>query len=275
MEPFTAVPNWLIEAMPQMPASVFQVAMVIARQTAGYTNGDGGRKEWDRISLSQFQEATGLSRQGVIDAIENGNRKYFERRQNGQYFEYKLVNSVDQLDSEVVNSLDQQLVKPVDQSAPKLVNSVDPQKKETTKQRSKQKKKSVLSPNGKSPPRDSPAVPSEHQLMFEKLCDIVGWDHRTLDKESKGQVAQTLGILKKAGYTLTDLNEFGDKVWRHDWRWTEKHSRPTLKQVRQEIGKLRELDSVELSRLDTSLDDRRSKYAPDDIGAINFHIRSE
>jgi hypothetical protein len=130
---FTQLPNWLIEAMPQMPASTFQVAIVIARQTIGYSDGNGGRKEWDRLSLTQFVKATGLSRQGVLNAIDAGLGKWFERRETGQWFEYKLVNSVDQLDQS--NQLTSQLsrpevVNPVDQQ---LVNSVDPQKKENIK----------------------------------------------------------------------------------------------------------------------------------------------
>ena len=84
-------------------------------------------------------------------------------------------------------------------------------------------------------------VGNEHQQMFAKLCEIVGWDCKTLDERSRGQIAQTLGTLEKAEppYTLTDLNDFGAKVWAHDWRWQKNKQRPTLTQLRQEIGKLR------------------------------------
>jgi hypothetical protein len=165
MNGFTQLPNWLVEAMPQMPASTFQVAVVIARQTIGYSDGNGGRREWDRISLSQFMDATGLSRQGVLNAIDAGCGKWFQRREVGQYFEYQLVNSVyqstqctsqlsvpvpvnsvDQLEPKLVNSVYQSTqctsqlsvpvpVNSVDQLEPKLVNSVDPQKKEKERER--------------------------------------------------------------------------------------------------------------------------------------------
>lgn len=85
---------------------------------------------------------------------------------------------------------------------------------------------------------------SDHQRMFAKVCDIVGWDVKTLDEKSKGQVAQTVGFLGKASppYTLEDLNQFGAQVWANDWRWQKNRQRPTLTQLRQEIGKLRAKD---------------------------------
>ena len=81
--------------------------------------------------------------------------------------------------------------------------------------------------------------PTEHQMMFEKICQIVGWDYKTLDEKAKGQVAQTLGILKAAGYTLDELKRFGREVWSKDWRWTKKKEYPTLTDLRQEIGKVK------------------------------------
>jgi hypothetical protein len=81
--------------------------------------------------------------------------------------------------------------------------------------------------------------PSEHQQMFEKVCEIVGWDYKTIGKTTAGQVAQALGILKDAGYTLEDLNRFVPEVWVKDWRWEKHQQRPSLMQVREEIGKLR------------------------------------
>lgn len=80
---------------------------------------------------------------------------------------------------------------------------------------------------------------SDHQLMFEKVCEIVCWDYKAIDEKCRGQVAQTIGILKKADYTLEDLKRFGRDVWAKDWRWEKHKQHPTLAQLRQEIGKLR------------------------------------
>lgn len=108
---------------------------------------------------------------------------------------------------------------------------------------SKEKKKRNINTSlqGKDAPRHSlnGGSPTEHQKMFAKICDIVGWDSKTLDEKGRGQVGQTLGILEKAGYTLADLDRFGPDVWVHDWRWVKNKDRPTLTQLRQEIGKLR------------------------------------
>jgi hypothetical protein len=88
------------------------------------------------------------------------------------------------------------------------------------------------------------AAPTEQQQMFAKMCSIVGWDHTALDERSRGEVATALKALKKADppYTLADLNDFGPKVWAQDWRWIKNKQRPTLTQLRQEIGKLRAQD---------------------------------
>lgn len=80
---------------------------------------------------------------------------------------------------------------------------------------------------------------SEHQQMFQALCDICGWDYKVLGKAEKGQIAQTLGVLKKAGYSLGDLEQFVPRVWVNDWRYQRNRSHPTPTQVRTEIGKLR------------------------------------
>ena len=85
-------------------------------------------------------------------------------------------------------------------------------------------------------------VPTAHQQMFEKICNIVGWDWKTIGEKEKGQVAQTLGILKEAGYTLDDLNRFGKEVWINDWRWVKHKQYPTLTLLRSEIGKLRQTE---------------------------------
>ena len=75
--------------------------------------------------------------------------------------------------------------------------------------------------------------------MFDKICQIVGWDYHVITKEQQGQVAQTLGILKEGGYTLNDLCRFGKEVWSKNYLWEKHKKHPTLSQLRAEIGKLR------------------------------------
>jgi hypothetical protein len=81
--------------------------------------------------------------------------------------------------------------------------------------------------------------PTEQQALFGAVCDAVGWDYKTIDNKSRGRVAQTAGILKKAGYCVDDVNRFVDTIWVNDWRYTKNNSAPTLEQLRQEIGKIK------------------------------------
>lgn len=83
------------------------------------------------------------------------------------------------------------------------------------------------------------ATPAPQQEMFGAICEAIGWDHRTLSKEDKGQVAQACGILSKANYTVDDIRRFMIEIWFKDWRWEKHGEYPTLKVLRQEIGKLR------------------------------------
>jgi len=80
---------------------------------------------------------------------------------------------------------------------------------------------------------------SPQQELFGAVCEAVGWDYRTLTKEDQGQVAQTCGILGKAGYAAGDVATFMQTVWFKDWRWQKNQALPTIKQLRQEIGKIR------------------------------------
>lgn len=89
-----------------------------------------------------------------------------------------------------------------------------------------------------SPP---PAKAQPQQEMFGAICEAIGWDSKTLSKNDSGQVAQTMGILNKAGYTIDDIRRFMVEVWFKDWRWVKHEQHPTLTQLRQEIGKIRSM----------------------------------
>jgi hypothetical protein len=128
---YTQLPNWIFSALPFWPNAMTKIVLIVARQTYGY------HREFDEISISQFQDWTGLSRQGVISgikqAIEMGvvrKKKHNDGYAYGLIEPAHVVNSVDQPSQEsglpLVNSVDQ----PSQLSRPELVNSVDPQKKE-------------------------------------------------------------------------------------------------------------------------------------------------
>lgn len=83
------------------------------------------------------------------------------------------------------------------------------------------------------------ATHTPQQELFGAVCEAIGWDYKTLSEKDTGQVAQAVGILKKANYTVDDIRRFMVEVWFKDWRWEKHQQRPTLAQLRQEIGKLR------------------------------------
>jgi len=266
---YTQIPNsFLDEQMRRRDMGIgeLKVCLAIARQTFGW------HKEGDRLSLSQLEELTGLSRQGVINginaAIKNG---LIVRTQKGQGYIYSLnVVATSQVSRPVDNTASQvsrpELVKEVDQFEPKLVKLLDTQKKDTKKRKEKEllaaqalplhltelqpiatesvTEKETLTPSAVAPL----PLATEQQRKFQLLCNIVGWDYKILTQQQQGQVAQTLGILCKAGYTEEHLKQFHDQVWAKDWRWQQHHSYPSLAQVRAEMGKLKLQQQVAATR---------------------------
>lgn len=89
--------------------------------------------------------------------------------------------------------------------------------------------------------------PTPQQELFGAVCEAIGWDYKVLSEKDKGQVAQACGILAREKYTVDDIRRFMVDVWFHDWRWEKHGQRPTLGQLRQEIGKLRAGIPVDIS----------------------------
>lgn len=107
----TQTPNAIFdELLPLLGDAELRVVLAIVRATHGW------HKARERVSISQLEERTGLSRQGVINGINAAlERGIIDREEIGQGYSYGLV----------VNGVDQQLVNEVDQKAPEVVNEVD------------------------------------------------------------------------------------------------------------------------------------------------------
>lgn len=91
------------------------------------------------------------------------------------------------------------------------------------------------------PKKDGAPLPQ--QELFGAVCACVGWDHKTITGDQAGQVAQTAGVLKDAGYSIADLRTFWKWWHEEDWRG-QKGQYPTLAQLRTEIGKIRSLSPL-------------------------------
>lgn len=256
---FTRIHNTILErlAITKLSGTEFRCLLYLLRQTYGY-----GKKE-DRIGLTQWAKNTGMQRQNVwevlnslkekhiIYVIDNGPKraqtwgfnKYFEQW-NTSVDDTTVMLQHDSLNESVMPEDDTSVMLQHDRSDDEKTSTVMPQHYKTVMpqhntQKKKRNKRSV--PNGTAvdtaPP--PPKEPTEHQRYFGKVCEIVGWDYRTIGPEKRGQVAQTMDILKNAGYTLDDLCRFGRDVWVKDWRWKKNREYPTLDILRTEIGKLR------------------------------------
>jgi phage replication O-like protein O len=117
---YTQIPNVILDEMAKdMGEAELRVVLAICRKTFGW------HKVRDKISLSQLEEMTGLSRPGVLNGIEACTRKGLVLRvKSGLSYTYELV-----ITSKHGLPVDAQLVNVVYQSGEEVVNEVYIQKK--------------------------------------------------------------------------------------------------------------------------------------------------
>lgn len=106
----------------------------------------------------------------------------------------------------------------------------------------------LLNKNTATQPAMQEKTLTPQQAMFGAVCEAVGWDHHTITDKSKAQVAQAVAVLLKANYTVEDIRRFMVDIWFHDWRWEKNQQRPTLSQLREDIGKLRAITPEHVPR---------------------------
>lgn len=241
---FTRIHNEILcqLANADMNGPEFRCVFYLLRMTYGY------QKKEAKISLDEWAVATGLDRGNVARTLRNliqwrvilktetGNgRGHKSTYAFNKYYEqwFAPENSVgnDTVVSDI-NSVKNDMLYDDKQCQKPPLNSVNSDTRYISTKESKERKKER---KGKNPATQEPP----HASLFGAICKAIGWDHRTLTTNDRGQVAQTCGILAKADYTAEDIDRFMVEVWFHDWRWMKKQDRPTLNQLRQEIGKLR------------------------------------
>jgi len=121
---YTQIPNALFGMMLSMTGAELKCVLAIARETFGW------HRSWQEISLSRLMELTGLSRQGVINGLEEGmKRGVIERANEGQSYSYGLS-----VDADLVKKVDQsEVVLSSQKSRPEVVKKVDGQKSRPVK----------------------------------------------------------------------------------------------------------------------------------------------
>lgn len=123
----TQVPNLVFELIPDMSEKEVKVILIICRETFGWHRNE------KKLSLSDLEEKTGLSRQGVISGVKAGMaRGLVKRRPRGNGFVYriKIVQNLDQHSQN--NGLVQEEIPPDEslKSRPLRVQNIDSHKEE-------------------------------------------------------------------------------------------------------------------------------------------------
>jgi len=131
---YTMVPNAVFSMLSELGFAELKVILAIIRKTAGW------QKEWDRLSVTQLEELTGLGRPSVVEGLEAAiKRGLVERRPISNSYEYKTVNLLNQLtnlNGEVSEPLS---VKQVNRSEPKMVKLLNTQKKDSKEKKERER----------------------------------------------------------------------------------------------------------------------------------------
>lgn len=260
---YTQVPNLLLDdLMRYMDGAELKVTLAIARHTFGY------HRERVQLTISDIEGLTGLSRPAVTGALDVGMRRGLIERvpMGNRSYAYALVVNDDVLaigkESLPIKEDGQDIGKEslptsvkkvyrdgkesLPTSVKKVTRTTPVLKKEKESIKESRKKESVAT-QPLPAPDDLNLVPipekepTPQQEMFGAVCEAIGWDYKVITDRNKAQVAQAVGILRKANYTVDDIRRFMVEIWFNDFRWKDKNSFPTLTQLREEIGKIRSI----------------------------------
>lgn len=170
---FTAVPNVLLDSMPEFRHNEFKVAMFICRHTFGF------HQERKKMSLSYIERGCGLSRNTVINSLELlANKGILVKTPIGDSFAFEL--NLYGENEEVVQNLNHPSAK-FELEVVQNLNTIKKGYKETTKEDSED---AVRYGFGNPPTRDEYEAMLEHnefdfitnhrQDLYDKL-KAAGW----------------------------------------------------------------------------------------------------
>lgn len=231
-DPYTKIPNALLELLPLLPDAECRIMLVIIRKTAGW------QKACDVISLSQFEAATGMSHQGVINGVEAAmKRGILTREPSGKNNGFCYQIATDQVVNEV-DHLKQSTKLSSQRSRPQVVNEVDHQvvnEVDTQKKSIKEKKERDVAPRKareKRPPKNE--TETTPIVIRQTLADVCGLDLDICSKDQKLQVNTIAKRLYLAGQakgktpeeTADTIRYVARYFERTDWRG-KKGERPT------------------------------------------------
>lgn len=236
---WTRTPNFILDAIPDMSAAEVQIVMAIVRQTIGW------QREEISLTVSEFEKLTNMARASVVAGIRDAlKRGTIKRREDGKSFVYRIAEpecdtpSVQNLNCHEAESV--QNMNSSDDPSVQNMNSKEPESVQNLDRSSVQNMNSIKrNINTNKPEKENSVERTPGQEMYAAVCEAMGWDYKIIPERDKGDIAETVLTLTKANYTVVDIRRFMVEIWFRDWRWEKRKQRPTLEQIRQEIGKLR------------------------------------
>lgn len=239
---YTQIPNAIFELMADKDAhlteSELRVILAIARKTFGW------HKKRDKISLTQLEKLTAMSRPSIVAGLEAAIDRGIVRRTpdkndklGGFFYELAVDEPNDQTSkkSELVKEVNQlkDLTETSKESLPELVKNFNPQKKE------KEKKER----GGDAAVNEKPSRGSSPPPFFEKLAEVCKINLQMAPPNQRSQLGEAAAKLSSAGATVEQLDAFSVWWWSDD-NWRTKKARkdgrkpeaPRPREVQEEWG---------------------------------------
>lgn len=199
----TQTPNDLFDChMAQMGDAELRVVLVAIRKMLGY------HKDRESISLTQFEDMSGLSRQGVIDglaaAIKRGLIEELPQRGKRGVKTYGLVIQVDQSEdatSQASRPVTSQPTRPVDD----LTSQASRHTKENKTKEKEKKKDAATPPKRIATPKKKDRKPNEAQPIHDALIEVFGLNGIPMINDADAPYWAAATKLHKATITADDI----------------------------------------------------------------------
>ncbi|MAL19424.1 MAG: hypothetical protein CL670_04565 [Balneola sp.] len=201
---FTKFPNVLLDdVMPMVGPSAFKILSVIIRKSKGY------QKKGDMISITQFEDNSGLSRNTVLDAInELVDKRIIKKQKKKNSFWYSI--NEDYLDILSKNGSSNSERKGSDSELLKVyIPNLKPVQNSNTLKKDLNKNKINTTSNSISD-EDYQKVCSYWNLLFDNTLDP---DNQNIKKQIFQVIAQfSVNQLKKAMFNRSKSDYYKERV---------------------------------------------------------------
>ena len=203
---YSRIPNGLLEILlPILGEAELKIALFVSRKTHGW------HKESDDLSLSQFEEGTGLSRPAVVSGIASLVKRGVlikTARGNNRPCNYRLVIPTSKPALPDETSKETQLDATSKATLPQLVKQVNPQKKRNKSL--KQTEKEHIAADAAAPTKPSTRSPKQERqdrILEEMILDCTGWTFQEFKARMGNAFDKALGAYRPY---VKNIDEAGD-----------------------------------------------------------------